>query len=182
MRLFSAATIEQAKKKIKSTPWAEEGWQAVAQRMCIAMYPVAAASPARFRWKRVAGFTTISVRSIGIPLTYDGNLPDQHRCPAGHVCTGEKYDAAWRVWRHRQIADLAREAALAYVVLGLEAGRETAVSILTQYADFYTQFDGQADAEAWMLTRSCLQSGPHRSTVGSSPDSRLRFGSRQPQR
>ena len=36
--------------------------------------------------------------------------------------------------------------------MGLEAGRDMALSILSQYADFYTQFDGQSDAESWMLT------------------------------
>ena len=147
MRLFSTATIKQAKKKIESTPWAADGWHAVAQRVAT--------------WQSQSGL--IPMEAGGWihnyvcpdhwqPLTYDGGLPDQHVCPAGHALTGEKYDAAWRVWRHRQLADLAREAALTYVVLGLENGRETAVSILLQYADFYTQLDGQADAESWMLT------------------------------
>ncbi|GAB4262985.1 MAG: heparinase II/III family protein [Candidatus Promineifilaceae bacterium] len=146
MRLFSTAVIGQAKQKMESTIWADEGWQALAQRVV--------------DWQQQSG--QIPAEAGGWihnyicpehwePLVYDGRSPHQHRCPAGHVCTGEKYDAAWRVWRHRQIADLARDAALAYVVLGLDAGRETAVSILTQYANFYTQFDGQADAESWML-------------------------------
>ncbi len=147
MRLFSTATIEQAKKKIESTPWAQEGWQAVQQRVAA--------------WQSQSG--QIPAEAGGWihnyvcpdhwqPLAYDGELPGEHICPAGHALTGEKYDAAWRVWRHRQIADLAREAALTFVVLGLEAGRETAVSILNQYADFYLHLDGQSDAEDWMLS------------------------------
>ena len=147
MRLFSKATIQQAKQKIESTAWAAEGWQAVQQRISA--------------WHSQSG--KIPMKAGGwihnyvcpehwLPLTYDSNLPHRHCCPAGHVCTGELYNAAWRVWRRRQIADLAREAALAYVVLGLESGRETAVSILSQYADFYTRLDGQSGAEPWMLT------------------------------
>lgn len=146
MRLFSAATIEQAKKKIESTPWAKAGWQSVQQRLAA--------------WQSQSG--QIPMEAGGWihnyicpehwePLIYDDNLPDQHHCPAGHECTGEKFDAAWRVWRHRQMADLAREGALAYAVLGLDDGRETAVAILTRYANFYTQFDGLSDAEPWML-------------------------------
>ncbi len=146
MRLFSAATIEQAKKKIESSPWAKGGWQSVQQRIAA--------------WQNLSG--QIPTEAGGWihhyicpehcePLIYDGNLPDLHRCPAGHSCAGEKFDAAWRVWRHRQIAELARDAALAYAVLRLEDGRETAVSILTQYATFYNQLDGQSDAESWML-------------------------------
>ncbi|RMF03930.1 MAG: hypothetical protein D6768_04690 [Chloroflexi bacterium] len=147
MRLFSEATIEQARQKIGSTSWAAEGWQAVQHRVA--------------EWHRRPG--QIPEEAGGwihnyicpehwLPLRYNGNLSDYHACPAGHVCAGKKYDAAWRVWRHRQIADLAREAALAYVVLGVESGRETAVSILAQYAGFYSRLDGQSDAETWMLT------------------------------
>jgi len=147
MRLFSKATIIQAKKKIESTPWAADGWQSIQERIAewqnqSAQVPVEAGG-----W-----IHNYVCPDHWHPLTYDGNLPDQHMCPAGHALVGEKYDAAWRVWRHRQIANLAREAGLAYVVLGLDSGRETAVSILNQYADFYTRLDGQADAESWMLT------------------------------
>ncbi len=144
MRLFSEATIEQAKQKIESTTWVREGWQAVVQR-------VAAWQPDQIPAEAGGWIHNYICPEHWEPLLYDGNLPHQHRCPAGHDCTGDKFDAAWRVWRHRQIADLAREAALAYVVLGLEEGRETAVSILNQYANFYTQFDGRADANPGML-------------------------------
>ena len=146
MRLFSTATIKQAKKKIETTPWAKAGWRAVQRRIS--------------EWQRSSGLVPVEAggwihnyvcSEHWLPLSYDGDAPDAHACPAGHTCTGEKYDAAWRVWRHRQIADLARDAGLAYVVLGSEDGRKTAVSILTQYADFYTKFDGLSDAEPWML-------------------------------
>ena len=146
MRLFSAATIEQAKREIESSPWAAAGWQALAQRVAAWQSPSSAIPTEGGGW-----IHNYICPEHWEPLTYDGHLPDQHTCPAGHDCTGEKYEAAWRVWRHRQIADLAREAGLAYRVLGLADGRETAVSILNQYADFYTQFDGLSDAESWML-------------------------------
>jgi hypothetical protein len=147
MRIFSTATIEQAKQKIESTPWAKEGWQIVAQRTTAWQH-----QPGQIPAEAGGWIHNYICPEHWLPLTFDGDLPNQHACPAGHALKGEKYDAAWRVWRHRQITDLAREAALAYVVLGLEDGRETAVAILTQYADFYTQFDGQSDAESWMLT------------------------------
>ncbi|MBE2220717.1 MAG: heparinase II/III family protein [Anaerolineae bacterium] len=154
MRLFSAATIKQAKKKSESPTWAAN-WQALQHRVEAwqsqgAQVPVEAGG-----W-----IHNYVCPDHWQPLTYDGNLPDKHMCPEGHVLVGEKYDAAWRVWRHRQLADLAREAGMAYQVLGSESGREnvcaayaeTAVSILNQYADFYTRLDGRADAESWMLT------------------------------
>lgn len=146
MYLFSAATIEQAKQKIESSRWAEAGWRAVQQRV-----DAWQRQPGQIPHEAGGWIHNYVCAEHWLPLTYDANSPDLHACPAGHAFMGEKYDAAWRVWRHRQISDLAREAALAYVVLGLEAGRQTAISILTQYADFYTQFDAQADAESWML-------------------------------
>ena len=147
MHLFSASTIENTRVKTGNSPWMQAGWQAVQQRTA--------------QWQSQSG--QIPTEAGGWihnyvcpehwhPLLYDGNTPGLHRCLEGHTCEGEKYDAAWRVWRHRQIADLAREAALAYVILEDEGGRETAVSILSQYANFYTQFDGQSDAESWMLS------------------------------
>lgn len=147
MRLFSAATIEQASVKTESTPWVQAGWQAVQQR--IAQWQ---SQPNQIPEEAGGWIHNYVCPDHWHPLVYDGDMANVHRCPEGHTCAGEKYDAAWRVWRHRQIADLAREAALAYVVLGYEAGRKTAVSILTQYANFYTQLDGHSDAEAWMLT------------------------------
>ncbi len=147
MRLFSQANLKQAKQKSESTPWAAAGWQAVQQRLAAWQ-----GQPGQIPVEAGGWIHNYVCPEHWLPLTFDGNVPSRHQCPAGHVCTGEKYDAAWRVWRHRQIADLAREAALAYAVLGLERGRETAVSILTQYANFYTRFDGQAGAEPWMLT------------------------------
>lgn len=146
MRLFSEATIEQAKEKIESTQWAKAGWQTVQTRVAMWQEQLAQIPAEAGGW-----IHNYICPQHWHPLIFDGNLPDQHGCPEGHVCTGEKFDAAWRVWRHRQLADWAREAALAFVVLDLEAGREMARSILTQYADFYTQFDGQSDAESWML-------------------------------
>ena len=152
MRLFSTATIKQAKKKIESAPWAADGWQSIQQRIAEWQNQSAQVPMEAGGW-----IHNYVCPDHWHPLTYDTDLPDQHGCPAGHALVGEKYDAAWRVWRHRQIADLAREAGLAHVVLGQDPSTssgyaETVVSILLQYADFYTQLDGQADAESWMLT------------------------------
>jgi hypothetical protein len=146
MRLFSAATIEAAKRNQIASRSATAGWQNVQKRVAAWNHGSVLVPAEAGGW-----IHNYICPDHWQPLVYDGNLPDVHACPEGHVCSGEKYDAAWRVWRHRQIADLAREAALAYVVLGFEDGRVSAESILLQYADFYTQLDGKADAEAWML-------------------------------
>lgn len=146
MRLFSTATIEAAKRNQITNRWATVGWQGVQERVA-----AWSATPVQVPAEAGGWIHNYICPEHWQPLVYDGSLPDRHVCPEGHVCSGEKYDAAWRVWRHRQIADFAREAALAYVVLGIEDGRVSAESILTQYADFYTQLDGKADAEAWML-------------------------------
>lgn len=146
MRLFSTDSIEFAKQKITTSPWAKAGWDAMQARVAN-WHSQSVEIPAE-----AGGWIHNYVCSEHwLPLSYDGDSPTAHVCPAGHICTGEKLDAAWRVWRHRQLTDLAREAGLTFVVLGDEAGRETAVSILTQYADFYTRFDGLSDAEPWML-------------------------------
>ena len=116
MRLFSEATIEAAKQKIESAGWAKAGWQAVQKRVAMWQEQPAQIPPEAGGW-----IHNYICPQHWHPLIFDGNLPDQHGCPAGHLCTGEKYDAAWRVWRHRQLADWAREAASAFVVLGLEA-------------------------------------------------------------
>lgn len=152
MRLFSEATIKQAKQKSESTPWAQAGWQSVQQRIALWLTHQGFGQSGQVPAEAGGWIHNYVCPDHWHPLTYDGNLPGQHHCPAGHALVGEKYDAAWRVWRHRQISDLAREAGLAYLVLGSEVGRDTAVSILTQYADLYTQLDGQSDAEPWMLT------------------------------
>ena len=138
--------MKQAKRKNETTEWAKAGWRTVTQHVAHWQNQSSQIPEEAGGW-----IHNYICPEHWEPLTYDGDLPDEHHCPAGHICTGEKYDAAWRVWRHRQISDLAREAALAFVVLGLEDGRETAVSILNQYANFYTQFDGLTDAEPWML-------------------------------
>ena len=146
MYLFSQATIQQAKEKAMITPWALAGWQAIEARA--------------FRF--LDGQQHIPHEAGGwihnyiclehwLPITFDGSTPGVHMCPAGHVCEGEKYDAAWRVWRHREITDLAREAGLAYQVMNSQVGRNAAIDILFQYAGFYTTFDGLSDAEPWML-------------------------------
>lgn len=86
-----------------------------------------------------------------LPLIYDGDMPNVHRCPAGDTCTGAKYDEAWLAWRHRQIADMSREVALAYVVTG-DAGYLAEVErVLLHYAAFYAGSAGADSAETWMV-------------------------------
>ncbi len=146
MNLFSEATLQQAKQKKRTVPWARAGWDALAQR-------VAKGLQASVRIPAEAGgwIHNYVCAEHWLPLVYDGERPTVHECPAGHVCEGEAFDAAWRVWRHRELAELAREGGLAWAVQQSDDGRQLAALILLQYADFYTQFEGQADAESWML-------------------------------
>ena len=86
-----------------------------------------------------------------LPLNYDGDNP-QHHCPADHTLEGEKYDEAWMAWRHRQIADMSREIALAYTVTGDVNYLAEVVRVLLHYAAFYANFEGADSAESWMIT------------------------------
>lgn len=146
MRLFSAATLKAAKQTGESAPWAAAAWQSMQWRV-----DAWHRSPGSIPSEAGGWIHNYVCDEHWLPLIYEGESPERHVCPAGHVYSGEEYEAAWRVWRHRQISDLSREAALTWAVLGSEVGRQTAVAILNQYADFYIGFDAESNAEAWML-------------------------------
>jgi hypothetical protein len=146
MYLFTLATIQQAKQKAAISAWAQAGWQKIEEKATLFLDQKQTIPDEAGGW--IHNYICLE---HWLPLIFDGDTPGNHRCPAGHLCTGEKYDAAWRVWRHRELTDLARDAGLAFQVMGSEAGRKTALAILFQYADFYTRFDGLSDAEPWML-------------------------------
>ncbi len=87
-----------------------------------------------------------------LPLVYDGDTPNVHRCPAGDTCEGAKYDEAWLAWRHRQIADMSRDTALAYAVTGEGRYLTEVERVLLHYAAFYAESAGADSAESWMIT------------------------------
>ncbi|MEO1286295.1 MAG: heparinase II/III family protein [Chloroflexota bacterium] len=86
-----------------------------------------------------------------MPLIYDSNSPTIHRSKLGDSYAGEPYDGAWRVWRHRELANLARDSALLFRITQDEKYLNASISILEQYADLYLNFDADWDAENWML-------------------------------
>ena len=86
-----------------------------------------------------------------MPLIYDSQSPDIHRSSLGDSYTGEPYDGGWRVWRHRELSNLARDAALLYKITNEEKYLNASINILQQYADIYLNFDGDWDADKWML-------------------------------
>ena len=87
-----------------------------------------------------------------LPLIYDAQSPHAHRCPQGETYQGSSYDAAWRVLRHRQLADLARDAALLFRLTGQQRLADAASAILLAYARRYGEFAGGESAQPWMLT------------------------------
>jgi len=86
-----------------------------------------------------------------MPLIYDSQSPHEHRSSLGDSYQDEPYDGAWRVWRHRELANLARDAGLLYRITNEARYLDASVSILRQYADIYLNFDGDWDADNWML-------------------------------
>jgi hypothetical protein len=90
-------------------------------------------------------------------LRYDVDSPHAHVCPEGELRQGHREDGAWLVIRHRQLAALARDAALVASVTGKPAPAEAAHRILDAYADLYASFDGARDARPEMLTGHAFQ-------------------------
>ena len=146
MRLFSGALLSAARERAATAEGAQADRQAMEQRLAEWREAPQEIPDSAGGW-----IHNYICPTHWLPLTYRSDSPQEHECPAGHTLTGERYDAAWRVWRHREIADLARDAALLHRVDGQAAHGQVAVTILEQYAAFYDQFRGQADAEPWMV-------------------------------
>ncbi len=90
-------------------------------------------------------------------LRYDVDSPRAHLCPEGELREGPREDGAWLVIRHRQLAALARDAALIASVTGKRAPAETSQRILDAYSDRYAGFDGAREARPEMLTGHAFQ-------------------------
>ncbi|MEM7801871.1 MAG: alginate lyase family protein, partial [Chloroflexota bacterium] len=146
MYCLNPAALKQAKAKADSAPWAQSAWRAIEARAKHFLDSGQTVPDEAGGW--IHNYICLE---DWLPLIFDGSTPGDHRSLAGQRCEGEKLDAAWRVWRHREISDLARDAGFAFQVLGSDIGRRAVVTILFQYADFYTRFDGLSDAEPWML-------------------------------
>ena len=85
-----------------------------------------------------------------MPLHYDANDSKNHTSLLGKVYTGELFDGGWLVWRHRELADTARDAGFLYKLQDNAKHFEAVKTILLNYAKVYNGFDGDEDAEAWM--------------------------------
>jgi len=86
-----------------------------------------------------------------MPLIYNSQSSTEHFSSLGDSYTGEPYDGGWRVWRHRELANLSRDAALLFHMTNEEKYLNVSINILRQYADIYLKFDGDRDADNWML-------------------------------
>ncbi len=85
-----------------------------------------------------------------MPLHYNANDSKNHVSLLGKVYTGELFDGGWLVWRHRELADTARDAGFLYKLQDDAKYFEAVKTILLNYAKVYNGFDGDEDAEAWM--------------------------------
>ena len=86
-----------------------------------------------------------------MPLVYDGHQPTYHATSDGAMMSGEDYDGGWRAWRHRELADWARDAGILYHLLEDSRYADAITKILLDYTTLYTRFRGDTDAEDWML-------------------------------
>ena len=86
-----------------------------------------------------------------MPLIYDRYSPQLHNSPLGDSYTGSDYDGAWRVWRHRELTNLARDCGLLFQLTGDKHYADASIHILNQYAQIYLDFNGDWDADGWML-------------------------------
>jgi len=75
----------------------------------------------------------------GVPLRYEG--PDRHVCPVdGQVYDGWPYDQVIYTRMHDDLANAARDLALAYRLTGTLSYAEQAAQILLAYADAYSSY------------------------------------------
>lgn len=86
-----------------------------------------------------------------LPLDYDSASLYDHKCPAGDSWSEPKHNEAWLAWRHRQIAEQARDAALAFIITSEATYLAEVERILTHYATFYANFAGADTAKSGMV-------------------------------
>lgn len=85
-----------------------------------------------------------------MPLHYNADDAKNHVSLLGKTYTGELFDGGWLVWRHRELADTARDAGFLFKVIDDAKYFDAVKTILLSYAEVYSGFDGDEDAEAWM--------------------------------
>lgn len=73
------------------------------------------------------------------------------RCPYGCVLHGEPYRSAWLVYRHQELARTALAAASLYAAGYGAVYADTAIDIITAYAQAYPRYPVHPDAQPWML-------------------------------
>lgn len=87
------------------------------------------------------------------PLLYTATpAKGGYRCPCGHTLSSPEIHAAWLALRHRELADAARDLALAARLFDNAQFAEAAWEILTTYAALYEAFAAGREAQPWMLT------------------------------
>ncbi len=146
MRLFSSQTIAAMRNSIAAGQPKAQAWQQLVQRV-----DAWCAVPAELPNVSGGWIHKYICPTTWLPLMYDGNRPNEHRSPAGTTCEGVAYDEAWLAWRHREIADMSRDAALAFVITNEARYLAEVERILLHYAAFYSNFAGADTAEAWMI-------------------------------
>jgi hypothetical protein len=92
-----------------------------------------------------------------LPLIFNLSSPVKHHCPAGDVCEGAQYDAAFRVFAHRHYAELARDCAVLFRVTAERRYLDTALEILSRYADLYSGYQGSQQSQQWMTAGRVFQ-------------------------
>lgn len=146
MRIFATTDWDKLRKKMDNEAWYSE----IVSTMCASVD------------EQLSHSIEVPTQSGGwihryispenwMPLIYDSQNPTEHRSSLGDSYTGEPYDGGWRVWRHRELANLARDTALLFHITNNEKYLIASIHILQQYADLYLNFEGDWDADNWML-------------------------------
>lgn len=86
------------------------------------------------------------------PLIYEPSADGGFRCPHGDALDSADVRAAWRAIRHRELADSARDLAVAARICHDPAFARAAGNILLRYAQLYGGFSAHESAQPWMLT------------------------------
>ena len=146
MRLVSPATLTQLRQRIQPNQPFHEDWReflARVDRWCDANEELPSSS---------GGWIHNLICPVHwLPLDYDPASPHQHQCPAGDSWSEPKYNEGWLAWRHRQIAEQTRDAALAFVITNEVNYLAEVERILSHYATFYANFAGADTAKRGMV-------------------------------